>query len=107
MFTRVVELTSKPGKSRELSNTINEKIIPILQKQDGFVDEMLLVSNAEPDRVLALSFWKTKEDAERYHRDQYKNVTETVRHLLGSEPFIRAFDVHTYAGLKVVAGRAA
>ena len=80
MFTRVVEMTSKPGKSRELSNTINEKVMPILQKQGGFVDEMLLVSNVEPDRVLALSFWKTKEDAERYHRDQYKNVTETVRH---------------------------
>ncbi len=107
MFTRVVEMTSKPGKSRELSNTINEKVMPILQKQGGFVDEMLLVSNVEPDRVLALSFWKTKEDAERYHRDQYKNVTETVRHLLGSEPFIRTFDVHTYAGLKIVAGRAA
>ncbi|MGD0214901.1 MAG: antibiotic biosynthesis monooxygenase [Terriglobales bacterium] len=107
MFTRVVELSSKPGKSRELSNTINEKIMPILQKQGGFVDEMLLVSNAEPDRVLALSFWKTKEDAERYHRDQYKNVTETVRHLLAADPFVRTFDVHTSAGLKIVASRAA
>ncbi|MGA9793757.1 MAG: antibiotic biosynthesis monooxygenase [Terriglobales bacterium] len=107
MFTRVVELTSKPGKSRELSNTINDKIMPILQKQGGFVDEMLLVSNAEPDRVLALSFWKTKEDAERYQRDQFKNVTETVRQLLGTDPFVRTFDVHTYASLKIVAGRAA
>ncbi len=107
MFTRVVELTSKPGKSRELSNTINDKIMPILQKQGGFVDEMLLVSNTEPDRVLALSFWKTKEDAERYQRDQFKNVTETVRQLLGTDPFVRTFDVHTYASLKIVAGRAA
>ena len=86
MFTRVVELTSKPGKSKELSNAINENAMPILQKQGGFVDEILLVSNAEPDRVLALSFWKTRDDAERYHREQYKNVAESLRHLLGAEP---------------------
>ena len=30
MFTRVVELTSKSGKAKELANTINEKVVPIL-----------------------------------------------------------------------------
>jgi hypothetical protein len=50
MFTRVVELTSKPGKAKELSNTINEKGVPILKKQNGFEDEIILNSEAEPDR---------------------------------------------------------
>jgi hypothetical protein len=39
MFTRVVELTSKSGKAKELANTINEKVVPILKKQRGLVDE--------------------------------------------------------------------
>jgi len=43
MFTRVVEFTSKSGKAKELSNTINEKAVPILKKQNGFVDEIVLV----------------------------------------------------------------
>jgi quinol monooxygenase YgiN len=107
MFTRVVELTSKPGKSKELSNAINGSALPILQKQGGFVDEILLVSNAEPDRVLALSFWKTRDDAERYHREQYKNIAESLRHLLAAEPLIRTFDMQTSSGHKIVAGRAA
>ena len=107
MFTRVVELTSKPGKAQELSNTINEKGVPILQKQNGFVDEIILNSEGEPDRVLALSFWKTKEDAERYRREQYKNVLESVRHLLQTEPNIRMFDVHSSTGQKIAAERAA
>ena len=38
MFTRLVELVSKRGKARELSSTINDKIVPILKKQPGFVD---------------------------------------------------------------------
>jgi len=36
MFTRLVEMTSKSGKSQELANTINEKAVPILKKQHGF-----------------------------------------------------------------------
>jgi hypothetical protein len=27
MFTRIVELTTKPGKNRELSDTINDKVV--------------------------------------------------------------------------------
>ena len=107
MFTRVVELTSKPGKAKELSNAVNEHAVPILKKQNGFVDEIILNSDAEPNRVLALSFWKTKEDAERYHREQYKNIHESMRHLLDAEPNIRTFDVHTSTGQKIAAERAA
>src|SRR4030088_1676940 len=76
MFTRVVELTSKPGKGKELSNTINEQAVPILKKQTGFLDEIILNSEGEPNRVLALSFRNTKEDADRYHREQYKSIRE-------------------------------
>ena len=65
MFTRVVELITKQGKSKELSNTITEKVLPILKKQKGFVDETLLVSDAPDNRILALSFWSTREAAER------------------------------------------
>jgi hypothetical protein len=62
MFTRIVELNTKPGKSRELSDTINDKVLPILKKQKGFVDETVLIADKEANRVLGLSFWKTKED---------------------------------------------
>ncbi len=86
MFTRVVELVSKQSKARELSSTINDKIVPILKKQAGFEDEIVLVSDADSNRVLALSFWKTREDAERYQRKQYKSVRETLESVLEAEP---------------------
>jgi len=107
MFTRVVELISKQGKSRELSSTINDKIVPILKKQAGFVDEIVLVSDVESNRVLALSFWKTSEDAERYQREQYNSVRATLQSLLEAEPVVRTFEVHTSTGHKITAGKAA
>ena len=107
MFTRVVELTSKSGKSKELANTINEKAVPILKKQRGFVDETVLVSDTESTRVLGLSFWNNKEDAERYHQEQYPKIHEMLKHLLETEPVIRTFDVHTSTTHKIAAGKAA
>ena len=107
MFTRVVELTSKSGKAKELSNIINEKVVPILKKQTGFVDETVLVSDSESTRVLGLSFWNSKEDAERYHREQYPKINEMLSHLLDTAPVIRTFDVHTSTTHRVAAGKAA
>jgi heme-degrading monooxygenase HmoA len=95
MFTRIVELTTKPGKNKQLSETINDKVLPILKKQKGFVDETVLVSDQEDSRVVSLSFWKTRADAEEYHRAEYQRVKEIVQHLLEAEPTIRTFDVHS------------
>ena len=107
MFTRIVELTTKPGKNKQLSDTINDKVLPILRKQKGFVDETVLISDKEDNRVLSLSFWNTKEDAEQYHRATYEKVQEMVRSLLEAEPVVRTFDVHTSTTHRIAAGKAA
>jgi quinol monooxygenase YgiN len=107
MFTRTVEVTAKSGKARELATVINDRVLPILRKQAGFVDETLLVSDTEPDRVLAISFWNKKEDAERYQKEQYSAVQEMIRHLLVAEPVVRTFNVDSSTQHKIAAGKAA
>ena len=107
MFTRVVEITCKSGKAKELSNTINEKVLPILKKQTGFVDEAVLVSDTESTRILGLSFWNSKDDAERYHREQYPKIQEMLKPMLETEPVIRTFDVHTSTTHRIASGKAA
>jgi heme-degrading monooxygenase HmoA len=107
MFTRTVEVTTKPGKARELATVINDRVLSILRKQAGFVDETVLASDSEPDRVLAISFWNKKEDAERYQKEQYPAVQEMIRHLLDSEPVVRTFNVDSSTQHKIAAGKAA
>jgi quinol monooxygenase YgiN len=107
MFTRIVELNTKPGKTRELCTAIDDKVLPILKKQTGFVDETVLASDTEPNRVLSLSVWNTKEDAERYHREHYTRINEMFSHLLEGAPVIRTFDVHTSTTHRLVAGKKA
>ena len=107
MFTRIVELTTKPGKNEQLSATINDKVLPILKKQKGFVDEMVFVSDKDNNRVLGISFWNTREDAEQYQHTEYSKVQETVRPLLDAEPVVRTYEVHTSTTHKIAAGKAA
>ena len=107
MYTRVVEITSKSGKARELCNIIEEQVVPILKKQPGFVDETVLVSDTESNRVLGLSFWNSKEDAERYHREQYPKIQETLKPLFETDPVIRTFDVQSSTTHRITARKAA
>jgi len=107
MYTRIVEITSKSGKARELCNMIEEKVVPILKKQTGFVDETVLVSDTESNQVLGLSFWNSKEDAERYHEEQYPKIHEMLTHLIETEPAIRTFDVQASTTHQITARKAA
>jgi heme-degrading monooxygenase HmoA len=105
MFVRVVEVKTKPGKAREVCNTVHEKVLATLKAEPGFVDEIVLVSDAEG--ILALSFWKTKEDAERYSREDYAKVSDLIQHLVHTKPKVHAFDVETSTCHKIVKGKAA
>ena len=105
MFTRVVAVRTKKGKSGELAKTIRHKILPILEDQPGFVDEILLVSNTEPDQILSLSFWKSQQDAERYTHEEYPRVNELISHLVESAPVSRTFDVDIFTSHKITRGK--
>jgi len=107
MFTRVVEVTSKNGKARDLTRTVNEKVLAILKNQTGFLDEITLVSDEDPNRVLAISFWKSKEHADAYQREQFNRVTDVISNLIEGAPQVRTFEVETSTVHKIASGKAA
>ncbi len=107
MFTRVVELTGKHGKRNELCTTLDEKVLPLLKKQQGFQDQIVLVSNTDPNQVRVLSFWNRREDAERYHREQFSRVTEMIQNFCDGAPEIATHDVNTSTVHHINRGKAA
>jgi heme-degrading monooxygenase HmoA len=107
MFTRIVEVTTKNGRARDLCKTINDKVLPILKNQNGFVDEITLVSTSDPNRIVAISFWKTREDAQQYHTQQFNNVTNLIRQHLDGDPRVEPYEVDSSTAHKIAAGKAA
>lgn len=107
MFTRIVEVTAKSGKGAELVRAINEKTLPILKDQAGFVDEIVLVSKDSPDRLVTLSFWQTPEDAEKYNRETFPRINEIVAGVITNPPRVQTFEVAASTVHDIVTKRAA
>jgi heme-degrading monooxygenase HmoA len=107
MFTRVLEITSKPGKAAELTKTVESKVVPFLKTQPGFMDEVTMFSDMNPNLILAISFWRSKDDAERYHHEQYQLVTEALSDVLESAPTIHTFFIANSTIHNIAASKAA
>jgi heme-degrading monooxygenase HmoA len=107
MFTRIVECLVKPDKRDDFNNKLRNDVLPILQKQPGFVDLIGLSSESDAERVISVSFWKNKEDAERYHREQYNRIVETLKPTLKKDPTVETFTVETSTTHRIASGRAA
>ncbi|MGB9512307.1 MAG: hypothetical protein WBU20_11510, partial [Candidatus Acidiferrum sp.] len=69
---------------------MEDEIIPLLRKQKGFLDELTLVSQSGKE-IYAYSFWENSEDAERYNRTAFREVTHVLADLLDG-----ALRIHTY-----------
>lgn len=71
MYMLFLDGRIKQGKRDEFLKAWNGQILPILKKHNGFVDEILLFENEGDNAATGLSFWKTRQDAERYQRDGF------------------------------------
>ena len=107
MYTRVVEITTKSGQATELSRTISDRVLSLLKSQTGFVDEITLISDQNSNQLTAISFWNTKEDAERYQRATFAKVNELIRDYIEGSPQVRTFDVESSTVHNIASGKAA
>jgi heme-degrading monooxygenase HmoA len=107
MFARLVEATAKPGKRNEIKAILTNELEPALKKQKGFVDAVGLASDTRPEDGITLTFWATKEDAERFYgtteyRSKFDRITPLVENMT-----IRTFNVEASTFHKVTTVMAA
>ena len=107
MFARALELTTRPGKLREVIRVLRGRVMPMLSAQPGFVEEFILASDAEPDRVVVLTLWTRHEHAEWSHRHYHSKIRQALDPLLEFEPVIRTFNVEYGEGTPKPGGRPA
>jgi len=107
MYTRIVECHLIPGTKDEMLSKLMKEVTPVLQSQPGFVDMIGLTDENDPDRLLAISLWQSKEDAERYHRDHFQMVADIIAPALKRSPTVQTFTVNTSTAHHIAAGKAA
>ena len=82
-------------------------MLPLLENEPGFIDEILLVSAVEPEQILALSFWNTQQDAERFSHEHYPQINELISRLVDGAPVSRTFNVDAFTSHNIIAGKSA
>jgi len=92
MFARNVSLRLKPNTLSEFTRIFDKEVLPMLQKQSGFRDEILFAVPGGLD-VVAISVWDTKDYAEAYNTAGYPEVLKILDKVLDSTPKVQVSDV--------------
>ena len=102
MFARSVSMRLKPNNVAEFNRTLENEILPLLQKQTGFQDELVLVSSNGTE-ALGISLWDQKDNAEAYHRTTYPEVQQILAKVTEGTPQVQTYEVSTSTIHKVAA----
>lgn len=101
MFARTVSLHLKPNSVAAFTQTIENDVIPLLRKQQGFQDEIAFVV---PDgtEAVSVSLWDQKEHVEAYHRGIYPAVLRALAQVVEGIPQVRTYEVSNSTFHKIV-----
>jgi len=87
-IARSVRFDIATDKNDEFHTLFKNEILPILKKQDGFKDELLLVQD---QHVLAISVWNDMDSARKYESTTYPQLDKTLRPVMTGKPTVETF----------------
>ena len=107
MIARFTEFTIRPEKQNELRSVVEKDILPVLRRQVGFVDHLMFVPETKQERLVSITLWTTKNDAETYHRTEFPKILELIKPFFKGTPEVNYYNVEFSTFHKLVAGKAA
>jgi heme-degrading monooxygenase HmoA len=87
-IARSVRFDIATNKNDEFHTLFQNEVLPILKKQDGFKDELLLVKD---QHVLAISVWDDMDSARRYETTAYPQLDRKLRPIMSGSPTVETF----------------
>ena len=106
MFARRVYMHLKPNSVAEFTQKLEKDILPLLRKQNGFLDEITFVGQSGTE-AFAISLWDKAENAEAYNRASYPEVTKILATVVEGVPQVETFNVANSTFHKLAAAAAA
>ena len=91
MFARSVSFHLKSNMLSDYTRTFENDVLPLLQKQKGFKDEITLSNPGSLD-VIAISLWENKANAEGYNTNTYPQVLNKFARMIDGTPKVQTFE---------------
>jgi hypothetical protein len=102
MYARNVSINLKPNTATEFTKTLENEILPLLRKQNGFKDEITLLGS-DGKGAVAISLWDRKESADAYGRETYPQVLKGLEQVVDGTPEVHAYEVANSTFHKIAA----
>ena len=87
-IARSVRFDIATDKNDQFHTLFRNEVLPILKKQDGFLDELLLVKD---QHVLAISVWNDMDSARKYESTTYPQLDKALRPVMTGKPTVETF----------------
>ena len=95
MFARILEFVPKLEKKEDFIRVVKNEVMPILKKQNGFLEILPFFPEIKNEKVIFISLWTEKKDAERYEREWFPKVEEILKPYLTTPVTFRHYMVET------------
>lgn len=95
MFARILEFVPKLEKKEEFIRVIKNEVLPILNKQHGFLEMLPFFPEIKNEKAITISLWTEKKDAERYEREWFPKVEEILKPYLATPITFKYYMVET------------
>ena len=92
MFARRVSMQLKPNSSAEMTQKMENEVIPMLRKQKGFQDEISFIASGGA-KAFGISLWDRSENADTYNRETYPEVARILAKFVEGTPLVETYEV--------------
>ena len=92
-FVRVGQFAVQSGKADEVRKIYEAEAIPLIRAASGNISAFLLQQHQSPESFLAVTIWRTKEDAANYESSgAARQMVEKIRFGFAGPPILTTYD---------------
>ena len=105
MLARIISCTVQPARVNEFRNLLNNKLLPIVQSQPGFLEN---IEALDPDtgQFSCTTLWRSPEDLERYDNGVFPDIASKMSPMLKGNPVVQTLPVENSSTHRVRAATA-
>jgi len=92
MLARIVTATVQPAKVSEFRNLLNNKLLPMVQSQPGFLENIEAL-DPSTGQFSCTTLWKSREDLEHYDNGVFPDIASKMSPMLQGNPVVQTLPV--------------
>ena len=92
MYARRLTMKLHESDAADFSRVVETEIIPLLRKQPGFRDELVLI-NPTAAQAETISLWNSQESADAFGKGPYADMLKLIGRFIKDKPQLQGYQV--------------